>query len=451
MKIFSPLAFPILLLLGHSGTLTGQSPVTAFAASYGTAASSVSSYTALPASPGTFSGCSSTTYTYTFSNSSSNQYRLSSFNAAGNTFVVAPAAAATVRLRRVNNAGVTGTRNIVYMETTASSATACPSPATLNFKPPYLDVMEDVLRAGILNQGTDNIFTNASNGDDNNNNIERVDVIFPSRLNTASPGQAGFAIFDRGSNFNHDPFRIVAITSLDAQGNPASFGVVKSCAGGNGSSNNGGWGHPSTANGNKQFAAYVLRKDASEAHLRVSSNVNQEVGGVFFSFADLGITSGQPLYGYALLGPDGAAAPGSTQLLNLNDATVYPTNTTESSGGGLDLVAVNTVFATGSYVVLSLPEIPTPLRPRQDPPAFGTGWQIFPTISEQGQLLQLQGLHDGSYMLSFYSTAGSSRKIPVQVRGGKASVPSPVIPGIYWVQLNAAGQTVPGGTKILVR
>lgn len=351
MKISVPLAVLVLLVYGR--TVTAQSPVTVFSASYGPVSSSLSSYIALPAIPGTFSGCSSTNYTYTFSNGASNQYKLNSFNANGSTWFVAPAAPAAVKLRRVNNASVTGTRNIVYMEATASSATACPSGALLNFKTPYADVMENVLAAGVLNQGTDNLFTNASNGDGNNNNIERVDVIFSSGLSTANPGQAGFAILERGANNNHDPFRIAAITSLDAAGNPASFGAVKICTGGNGSGN-GSWGHPSTANGNKQFASYVLRKDAGDTHLRVSSNVNQEIGGVFFSFASLGITSGQALYGYALLGPDGIASPTSTQLLNLADATVYPTNTTESAGGGLDLVAVNTVFATGSYVVLSL-------------------------------------------------------------------------------------------------
>ncbi|HTI07723.1 MAG TPA: hypothetical protein VL832_04175 [Puia sp.] len=343
----------VLLLVGccYKPSLYGQSPVTSFSAAYVSAASPISSYTALPASPGTFSGCSSTSYLYTFSNGISNQLKLNSFNANGNSYFIAPASAATVKLRRVNNSNATGSRNIVYMESTAASASACPGSGALNFKPPYLDVVETVLGAGMLNQGTDNLFTNAGNGDGNNNNIERVDIIFASRLNTSSPTEAGFAIFDRGNNFQHDPFKIVAITSLDANGDPASFGTVKTCAGGNGSNNNGNWGHPSTLNGNLQLSAYVLRKDEAELRLRVSSNVNQEVGGVFYTFADLGITAGQFLYGYALLAADGTVAPSSAQLLTLSNTSVYPTNTSEAQGG-LDLVAVNTVFATGSYVVL---------------------------------------------------------------------------------------------------
>jgi hypothetical protein len=429
--------------------LRSQSPITTISAAYQSSSSTVNSYTAQTAAgSGAFSSCLGNSFTQTFSNGTSNQYKLNSFNAGSNTYFPAPGVTAMVKLRRVDNAQVTGTRNLVYMETTAATANACPSPATLNFKPPYIDVMENLLAAGMLNQGTDNIFTNASNGDGDNNNIERVDVIFPSGLNTANPALAGFAIFDRGSSNAHDPFRIVAITSLDASGNPNGFGVVKTCIGGNGS-NNGSWGHPSTANGNKQFACYVLRKDASDTHLRVSSNVNQEIGGVFYSFTDLGITSGQPLYGYALLGPDGIASPTTAQLLNLNDATVYPTNTTEAAGGGLDLVAVNSVFETGTYVVLALQDTPPP--PRPTPPAPITDWRIFPTTPHQGQFLKLQAPHDGNYLLTFYNTVGIGRTVAVQVQGGSALVPPPVIAGLYFVQLSSGGKPLAGNGRVLVQ
>jgi hypothetical protein len=44
------------------------------------------------------------------------------------------------------------------------------------------------------------------------------------------------------------------------------------------------------------------------------------------------------------------ANPTSAQLLNLNDAAVYPTGTTEAQGGGLDLISVNTFSATGQVL-----------------------------------------------------------------------------------------------------
>jgi len=338
-------------LIMFAPTVWGQSPVTSISATYQAQSGGISSYIATPVGSGAFGGCTTTSYTYTYNNGSSNQYVLNSFNAMGSSWLAAPTTAAKVRLRRVNNANVSGSRNIVYMETTALSAIACPLGIPLALKPSYVDSMELLLAGGVLNQGTDNLFTNASNGDGNNNNIERVDVIFSTGLNTAVPTQAGFAIFDRGANYQHDPFRIVAITSLDANGDPNGFGAVKTCTGGNGS-NNGSWGHPATAQGNRQFACYVLRKDVTDTRLRASSNVNQEIGGVFYTFSDLGISAGQTLYGYSLLGPDGVVNPSTAQLLNLNNSSVYPTTTTEAAGGGLDLVAINSVFATGSYVVL---------------------------------------------------------------------------------------------------
>lgn len=453
MKPIIPLAFGLLLLLGQSGPLTAQSPIVSFSASYQSASGAVGQYVAKPFSQGTFSGCSGTQYTYTFSNGASNQYQLASFHANGNTFFVAPASASVVRLRRVNNSQVTGARSIVYMETTTSTATACPSARALNFKPPYVDEMEDLLAAGMLNQGTDNVFTNASNSDGNNNNIERVDVIFSSGLNTALPTQAGFAIFDRGVNYQHDAFKIAAIISLDATGNPAGFGPVKRCTAGNGSNNNGSWGHPSAVNGNKQLACYVMRKETSETYLRASAVVNQEIGGVFYTFADLGIKAGQPLYGYVLLGPDGIAAPTSSQLLNLNDASVYPTQTTEAMGGGLDLVAVNTVFATGGYVTLALPETPASPRPQPASSSSVTGWNIFPTMVEQGQRLKIQGLADGAYLIAFNDMGGRSWKMDLYISNREAWIQPPrgLAPGIYWLNFRNKLNGITGGRKVFIR
>lgn len=330
-----------------------QSPIVQFTANYVTAASPVSSYTAFPTSPGSFSGCSANNYTYTWSNGTNNQLKLVSFTANSKTYVISGATGVQVKLRRVNNATVSGTRNILYSESTFATATTCvTSPRQLDFKAPYSHDMASFLNDNVLNHGTDNIFTNTGNGDGNNNNIERVDVVFTNGLSSALPSDMGFVLCERGNNNAHDGFRIAAILSKNANNDPTSFGPVKTCVAGNGS-NNGSWGHPSLANGNKQLAAYVLRKDAAESYLRVSSNVNQEIGGVFFSLTDLGVAANQIIYGYCLIGPDGVANPSSAQLLNLNDASVYPTATTEVAGGGLDLIAVNAFFGTNQALAHS--------------------------------------------------------------------------------------------------
>lgn len=338
-----------LCVLLWSPAVLPQSPVQQFTANYVSASSSVNSYTAFPTNPGTFAACNSNNYTYTWSNGTNNQLKLISFTANSKTYVIAGTAGVVIKLRRVNNPVVTGNRDILYSETTFPSATACITPRQLDFKAPYSDDMAQFLNNNVLNHGTDNLFTNASNGDGNNNNIERVDVIFTRGISTSLPADGGFVLCERGNNNAHDGFRIAAITGIDASNNPSSFGPVKTCVAGNGT-NNGSWGHPSLANGNRQLAAYVLRKDPADAFLRVSSNVNQELGGVFFSLADLGVAAAQIIYGYCLIGPDGAANPGSAQLLNTNDAAVYPTGTTEVQGGGLDLISINTFYGTSEVL-----------------------------------------------------------------------------------------------------
>lgn len=328
--------------------LHAQSPIGVFTAGYVSGTTTVNSYSATPA-PGSssFNACASTNYTYTFNNGTSNNLRLTGIVTNSRNYFIS-SSNGTVKLRRVNNSNVTGNRSIVFLESTTSPTNSCPG-GSFNFKSPYNDNLEEFLTLNCINQGTDNLFTNAGNGDGNMNNIERVDVIFEEGLATSSPEDAGFAILDRGNNNGHDGFRIAAILSLDANGNPDAFGAVRTCVGGNGS-NNGDWGHPSTANGNLTIAGYVLRKEQGESRVRVSTALNQQLGGVFFSFADLGIDPYQEIFGYALLGPDGIANPTSAQLLDINDAAVYPTNTTEPSGGGLDLIALTATFASGPLV-----------------------------------------------------------------------------------------------------
>ncbi|HVG15490.1 MAG TPA: hypothetical protein VM935_11035, partial [Chitinophagaceae bacterium] len=331
-------------LAGFSGF--SQSGVTAITTAYTSTTTPVTNYTATPASSsGTFTGCVGTNYSYRFNNGTSNALRLLNITANNKNYFLA-SGASTIKLRRVNNSNVTGNRNIIFLESNAP-VSGCPTPAQFNFKSPYNDVMETFLNNNYINQGTDNIFTNSGNGDGNNNNIERVDVIFTSGIWSISAVDAGFALFDRGVNNNHDGFRIAAITSLNSSGDPASFGPLVTCTRGDGTTN-GSWGHPTTANGNIDLSVYVMRKEVAEPRLKSSAAVTQQIGGVFFSFVDLGVANGQTIYGYSLIGPDGITNPTNAQLLNINNTAVYPTNTTETVGGGLDLIAINASFSTGA-------------------------------------------------------------------------------------------------------
>ncbi len=390
------IAMHLFILLCAPGALS-QSPILQFTANYVTASSGVNSYTAYPTNPGTFSSCSGTNYTYTWSNGTSNQLKLTGFTANSKTYIVSGVGSVSIKLRRVDNANVTGSRNILYSETTAASANTCPGSNQLDFKAPYNSSMASFLNNNVLNHGTDNIFTNASNGDGNNNNIERVDVVFTTGIKSLYPADAGFALCERGNNYAHDGFRIAAILSKNASNDPTSFGAVKTCTAGNGS-NNGSWGHPALASGNKLLAAYVLRKDPADTYLRVSSNVNQEIGGVFFSLADLGVAANQTVYGYCLIGPNGTANPTSAQLLNTSDATIYPTGTTEAQGGGLDLISVNSFF--GTNVALASSAITLFKGTVQNSEAI-LSWTL--NSLEDGTMVNLEHSEDGVSFSPVYS------------------------------------------------
>jgi hypothetical protein len=339
------------LFMGFIIRLEAQSPIGAISTTYVSTSSSVTAYSATPASgSNTFNSCSSGNFSYTFNNGSSNAMKLLSLITNSKNYFVTSSTPAIIKIRRVNNASVTGNRTILCLEATNASTSACPSNNTISLKSPYVDLMENVLNTNFINQGTDNVFTNTSNNDGNVNNIERIDVVFMSGFYADIPADAGFAIFDRGANFGHDGFRIAAIKAIDASGNPTLFGPVKTAVSGNGSNTNGSWGHPTTANGNTTMAQYVLRKDAADPRLRVSTALNQQIGGVFFTLADLGIAAGENIHGYAIIPPDGMANPTTANLLDLTNTAVYPTTTVESPGG-LDLMAVTAVFATAGTVL----------------------------------------------------------------------------------------------------
>lgn len=328
-----------------------QAPVEALFTTYKNTAAGAKAYTATPApNSGTFNGCAKDASSYSFKNGTKNGLLLTDITVNGFNYMLTNSAPATIKLRRVNNAAVTGNRHIIFLESVTAPATGCPGNKQYRLKSPYLDDMELFLNNNYVNQGTDNIFTNAGNGDGNNNNIERVDVVFSNGVSSSIATQAGFALFDRGINNAHDPFRIAAITAINTNGDPIAFGPVRTCVGGNGS-NNGSWGHPSHPNGNQDLSVYVMRREAAETQLRSSAAINQQLGGVFFSLADLGIKANQVIYGYAILSTDGIANPTSSQLLDIADQTVYPTNTTEAVGGGLDLIAVNAFFQTAITLI----------------------------------------------------------------------------------------------------
>jgi Secretion system C-terminal sorting domain len=254
-----------------------------------------------------------------------NVVNLNGFSAGGLDYSYANALNGIIKIRRVDNAGVTGNLTLVWAETSALNS--------FNMLPEFESNMEMFFDGRTYNKGTDNFFDNTSAT--NKNNVERLDWVLTGGYATASPNKVGFTVFERGVDNNHDPFCMAAILSLDASGNPASYGPIVRVA---------------TAQfGNIPTSAlnYRILKGPQGTNLLDAGTNNQARGGVFLSYATLGISANTTVYGYSLFANDVPAAATPANLIDFTNATYFPTNT--GNAGGIDLVGV-----TGIYIETTL-------------------------------------------------------------------------------------------------
>lgn len=220
-----------------------------------------------------------------------------------------------VNLNRVDNGTVSGVRELIRFEQDSRGDTS------LNLAPAAVGTMEEALVSDVINRSTDNVFTNQGNPDGNNNNIERVDFVATTGLSAPESGreQLGFVVLEFSGD---DPFQIAPITAIDEQGNPTAFGDLLDVDAQL-------WGQSSFV-----LDTAVFRQDRAEDEdlLRYTISRPQEaISGIFFSYADLGISGEQTFFGYSLFPSDITA---DSDLLGLSD---FPTDTDESIGG-LDLI-----------------------------------------------------------------------------------------------------------------
>ena len=306
-----------------------------------------STYTAAASAGSGLSG----TYTHKYGTqtvTSNNYQRLDTFtitntyngnpNAGTSVFIFNNAVVPVVKFRRANNANVTGRRKALWYESDGNTPSATVAVAV---RPAYDDSLEAIFGKRLFNMGVDNAFENGTVT--NNNNIERIDVIFPGGVKAFNPDSAGFTVFDRGAAGGNDSFMIAAIKSLDVNGDPSDY-------------------YPAVRVGPLNYGAaagtalnfHGLRKEESETNLKLFIAAgNQERQGVYFSFTSLGFpyssgTSANLVYGYSVMATDvNRAAPGTPKnMVFYSNATIFPTNTELGSVGGIDMVAVTGVAAT---------------------------------------------------------------------------------------------------------
>jgi hypothetical protein len=221
-----------------------------------------------------------------------------------------------------------------------------------NLERPYEESME-VVFSGLnnFNAGTDNIFTNVGDGNGNNNNIERLDVVFTTPRMVVNAAKEGVAVFERGEINAHDGFKIAIIKSIDGSNNPTSYyTTTKTIV-------NGSYGNTNLITSSSDIDYFVLRKPLPSANeLRISASAQQNMGGVFLKFSDFGILNNETVVGYSIL-PEDVVVTNGTSVLNYNNVnTSYITNT-NNADGGLDLVAVTAIYEETGVAALNEMEL----------------------------------------------------------------------------------------------
>jgi Secretion system C-terminal sorting domain len=250
----------------------------------------------------------------------------------------------TVKIRRVNNPVAQGTNVLMFSRGYVRND-------TVSLRASYVNNMEQMFKTNYITYGSDNFFGNQGDGNGNNNNIERLDIIYSRGFITTTVNDVGFSIFERGATGAHDPFRIAAIKKVDAQGNPLLYGKLVRVAPAN-------YGHVSPTDVNY----VVMRMDSPQNVLHPSTTVSQGVGGVMVTLGNLGILAGDTTYGFSLFGDDVGTLGTNTGLVNYNNATVFPTNSSSATGaaGGLDIMGFS-AFSTDRNAVITY-TVPLPVK-----------------------------------------------------------------------------------------
>jgi len=227
---------------------------------------------------------------------------------------------------------------------TRTSFDATPTPGTIGIETTGVVAADSIYLLSALNAGLTNILSNV---DDISAGFEaeteRVDFIWFQGIQSTDPTLSAFPIFDLNGN---DNVAVAAITSLDSNGDPASYGQIV------------GIGDNVWSGGNINIGNITAFRQETAAldNLPFANFDNVPVEGISVSFQDLGITAGQSFFGYSLFAPDvvngyttgsslGAGPHTPAVGITLSDISTFPDNTPRSDAG-LDLVISASVAAS---------------------------------------------------------------------------------------------------------
>jgi len=267
---------------------------------------------------------SGTVYNMRFNEGASNHMVLGKVTVGARSFD-GVALAGQINIARATNAPIMGLHHIVLYEQLSNSG------SNVLLKSNYAATMEESLRTRLINHGADNVFSDQGDSNGNNNNIQRIDYLFPDGLPVHSHvEQRGFLVMDRGGN---DRFKIAAVKSLDANGKPASFGPAVSVLETN-------WGASGISLDTIVLRGYTASGDPQHPSADVDP---QPLSGVFLNWQALGLATNDLFYGYALAAND--TTTNGAYWTQIDNPAYFPTNTSpDSTYGGLDLISGGLMF-----------------------------------------------------------------------------------------------------------
>ena len=292
-----------------------------------------------PCDEGSYGGCTGNTTNLTFG--ADNNLILDAVIVGGERFEPArqllPPAGLPERLVFRRDPAIPEERVVIFFESEENN----PPTDEISLAPERALTLEEAMLSQIINRGIDNVFHNADlnvAGRETRNNIQRIDYLITGDppnitgidLTTLDRATTGFLILERGGN---DDFGIAAVTAVDGNGDPLTYGPLIEV-------DRGDWGNSGLA----PIPTAVLRADdlplstdPTDPVYNPSHQVGpQSIEGIVFPINSLVDDTVDTIFGYSLFAAD--VGPGA-DLADFLGPGFSDTTGGGSGAGGLDLVA----------------------------------------------------------------------------------------------------------------
>ncbi|MNW44469.1 hypothetical protein D3C74_217040 [compost metagenome] len=230
-----------------------------------------------------------------------------------------------VRAVRVDNATDVGQKQTLWVTDWQGQTEVEPYQYDINSS--WMNSAEEALTGRSIGSGMDNVFVNDNEVEHpvTHSNIERLDLLVDP-VSVVTPENTGMMLFEAKGD---DPVSVAAILAVDESGNPTKYGELKSYSPDNWKMLSDG----AIGAGPLEIHRLILEQNEGQPwHVTNFSVPKEQVGALFVSADELGVTAGQTFYGISLVGGD---VTSDHDLLNPES---FPRDS-QQIYGGLDLVA----------------------------------------------------------------------------------------------------------------